>query len=175
MKKGVGSGSIIRVRIRGSAPKCHGSPTPVKRRQDRASPQEFRLLKHSLLRIRFLSQCGSGSREPNLFGSGSWSDFAITKKFDTYLQSTKVRTPFWKARNLIAVFLIPDWVVVSVWQPDAIAEFIPQSGTKKSASVWFVYFDQLSCSWIRIRIPDTDSGSRRAQSMRIQIHNTENK
>ncbi len=75
----------------------------------------------------FLSQCGSGSREPNHFGSGSWSDFIFTISWIPYLKvcnwlrniTTEVQRPFWKAGN-------PVW---SISNPDPYSQHVSGSTT----------------------------------------------
>ncbi len=83
-----------------------------------------------------LSQCGSrsgsgssGQTNPDPCGSGSWSDFKVTKcwiftrkNIQVKKHTYEVQMPFWRARN----------------------------------QAFFVNFSQFPYSWIRICIPNTD-------------------
>ncbi len=76
----------------------------------------------------FLLQCGSGSREPNQFGSesGLWSDFFVTKSWILHGKislcgqyiGTLVKKFFWKAGNQVylLIFLLLDLELHSRFQ-----------------------------------------------------------
>ncbi len=71
----------------------------------------------------FLSQRGSRSREPNQCGSGSWSEFHVTKGWiytrkiylmlvigqKTHLRSKKVQKLFWKAGNQVYLYILSNF------------------------------------------------------------------